>query len=73
MSNLIYLIPVALVLGGIGLAGFLWALRNGQYDDLEGAAMRILLDDGDSDGASHHPGRAAPDGSDGKAQPHLSG
>ncbi len=45
MSSLIYLIPVALVLGGIGLAAFLWALRNGQYDDLDGAAMRILLDD----------------------------
>jgi P-type Cu2+ transporter len=49
MSNLIYLIPVALVLGGIGLAAFLWSLRNGQYDDLDGAAMRILLDDADSD------------------------
>jgi cbb3-type cytochrome oxidase maturation protein len=49
MSNLIYLIPVALVLGGIGLGAFLWALRNGQYDDLEGAARRILLDDADSD------------------------
>ena len=45
MSNLIYLIPVALVLGGIGLGAFLWSLRNGQYDDLDGAAMRILLDD----------------------------
>jgi cbb3-type cytochrome oxidase maturation protein len=51
MSNLLYLIPVALLLGGIGLAAFLWSLRNGQYDDLEGAAMRILLDDieGDED------------------------
>ena len=49
MSNLIYLIPVALVLGGIGLGAFLWSLRNGQYDDLEGAARRILLDDADSD------------------------
>ena len=49
MSNLIYLIPVALVLGGIGLGAFLWSLRNGQYDDLDGAAMRILLDDADSD------------------------
>ena len=51
MSNLIYLIPVALVLGGIGLGAFLWSLRNGQYDDLDGAAMRILLDDADSDRA----------------------
>jgi cbb3-type cytochrome oxidase maturation protein len=49
MSNLIYLIPVALVLGGIGLGAFLWSLRNGQYDDLDGAAMRILLDDADRD------------------------
>ena len=52
MSSLIYLIPVALVLGGIGLAAFLWALRNGQYDDLDGAAMRILLDDDAEAGTS---------------------
>jgi cbb3-type cytochrome oxidase maturation protein len=45
MTILIYLIPVALLLGGLGLAGFLWALRSGQYDDLEGAAARILFDD----------------------------
>jgi cbb3-type cytochrome oxidase maturation protein len=45
MSNLVYLIPIALLLGGIGLAAFLWSLRSGQYDDLDGAAMRILLDD----------------------------
>ena len=44
MSNLVYLIPIALLLGGIGLAAFLWSLRNGQYDDLDGAAMRILLE-----------------------------
>lgn len=49
MSNLVYLIPIALVLGGIGLAAFLWSLRSGQYDDLDGAAMRILLDDGEGD------------------------
>jgi cbb3-type cytochrome oxidase maturation protein len=45
MSILIYLIPVALFLGGLGLAAFLWALRSGQYEDLEGAASRILFDD----------------------------
>jgi cbb3-type cytochrome oxidase maturation protein len=45
MSMLIYLIPVALFLGGIGLAAFLWSLRSGQYDDLEGAAYRILDDE----------------------------
>jgi cbb3-type cytochrome oxidase maturation protein len=46
MSVLIYLIPVALFLGLLGLAGFLWALRSGQFDDLDGAAQRILFDDG---------------------------
>jgi len=45
MDSLILLLPVALCLGGLGLAGFLWALRSGQYDDLEGAATRILFDD----------------------------
>jgi cbb3-type cytochrome oxidase maturation protein len=49
MSNLVYLIPIALLLGGIGLAAFLWSLRSGQYDDLDGAAMRILLDDVEED------------------------
>ena len=42
---LIFLIPIALFLGGIGLAAFLWALKNGQFEDLDGAAQRILLDD----------------------------
>ncbi len=45
MDSLILLIPVALLLGLLGLAGFLWALRAGQYDDLDGAAARILFDD----------------------------
>ncbi len=45
MTILLYLIPCALVLGGLGLAGFLWALKSGQYEDLEGAANRILFDD----------------------------
>ena len=48
MSSLLYLIPVALFLGGLGLAAFIWSLRSGQYDDLEGAAHRILLDDEDN-------------------------
>jgi len=46
MEVLIYLIPVALVLGGAGLVAFLWSLRAGQYDDMEGPKWRIL-DDGD--------------------------
>ena len=41
------LIPVALLLGGMGLVAFLWALRSGQFDDLDGAAHRILFDDDD--------------------------
>jgi cbb3-type cytochrome oxidase maturation protein len=47
MTNLLILIPAALALGGLGLAAFLWALRSGQYDDLDGAAHRILDDDQD--------------------------
>jgi cbb3-type cytochrome oxidase maturation protein len=45
MTGLLYLIPIALFLGGIGLAAFIWSLKSGQYDDLEGAAHRILQDD----------------------------
>jgi cbb3-type cytochrome oxidase maturation protein len=45
MTILLYLIPVALGLGLIGLAALLWALKSGQFDDLDGASHRILLDD----------------------------
>ena len=45
MSALLYLIPIALFLGLLGLAAFLWSLKSGQYDDLDGAAHRILFDD----------------------------
>ena len=45
MNVLIYLLPVALLLGGLGLAGFLWAMRSGQFDDLDGAAWRAIADD----------------------------
>ena len=45
MNVLIYLVPAALALGLIALAAFLWSLRSGQYDDIEGAALRILGDD----------------------------
>jgi len=45
MEVLIYLVPIALLLGLTGLAAFLWSLKNGQYDDVEGAALRILKDD----------------------------
>ena len=45
MTVLLYLMPAALFLGLLGLVGFLWALRSGQFEDLEGAAHRILVDE----------------------------
>jgi len=45
VSGLVYLLPAALFLGGLGLVGFVWALRSGQYEDLDGAAERVLLDE----------------------------
>jgi len=45
VTILLYLIPIALLLGLIGLAAFLWALKSGQFEDLDGAANRILFDD----------------------------
>ena len=45
MNVLVYLVPAALSLGLLGLAAFLWSLGSGQYDDLEGAALRVLEDD----------------------------
>jgi len=45
MSVLLFLIPVTLGLGLLGLACFLWSLKNKQYEDLQGAASRILFDD----------------------------
>ena len=45
MDILIFLGPAAVFLGLIGLIAFLWSLRSGQYDDLEGARHRILIDD----------------------------
>ncbi|MBU2531539.1 MAG: cbb3-type cytochrome oxidase assembly protein CcoS [Alphaproteobacteria bacterium] len=57
MTALAWLIPVALALGGVGLAAFLWALNSGQFEDLEGAAWRALEDgepDDGRDGKSKH-------------------
>ena len=45
MTIILYLLAVSLVFGGCGLAFFLWSLRSGQFDDMEGAANRILFDD----------------------------
>ncbi len=48
MNVLIYLIPIALLLGLVGLSAFIWSIKSGQYDDLDGAAHRILIEE-DSD------------------------
>ncbi|MBF0246763.1 MAG: cbb3-type cytochrome oxidase assembly protein CcoS [Alphaproteobacteria bacterium] len=45
MDVLIYMIPIALTMGLLALAGFLWSLKSGQFEDMEGAANRILFDD----------------------------
>lgn len=45
MNILLILIPISIILGGLGLCGFLWTIRSGQYDDTEGSAARLLLDD----------------------------
>ncbi len=51
MTNLTILVPIALFLGAVGLGAFLWSLRSGQYEDLDGAAERILTDDDDKPAA----------------------
>ena len=45
MTILLYLIPIAVALGLLGLIGFIWSVRNGQFDDLDDAANRILYED----------------------------
>lgn len=50
MTVLLFLVPLALLLGLIGLIVFLWSLNSGQYDDLDGAAARVLMDDDVTDG-----------------------
>lgn len=49
MSALVLLIPVALLLGAGGLVAFLWALKSRQFDDLDGAAVRILEEDAEAE------------------------
>ena len=45
MTGYLYLVPIAVVIGLAALGAFIWALRSGQYDDLDGAAERVLFDD----------------------------
>ena len=51
MTGLLLLVPIALLLGLTGLAAFFWALRTGQFDDPDGAAARILIDEDDDPAA----------------------
>ncbi|QYJ07810.1 cbb3-type cytochrome oxidase assembly protein CcoS [Qipengyuania flava] len=51
MSGLAFLIPIALGMGAFGLAVFFWAMRSGQFEDLDGAAQRILIDDDEDEPA----------------------
>jgi len=64
MTALAWLVPIALSLGALGLAAFLWALRNNQFDDLEGAAWRTISDDDlperDERGSNDGPAIEAP-------------
>ena len=48
MTGIAFLIPIALGLGLLGLAAFFWSLQSGQFEDLDGAGMRILIDDDDA-------------------------
>lgn len=59
MTSLAWLIPIALFLGGLGLAAFLWSLKSGQYEDLDGAAWRALSDE--PAGARTNDSKAGPD------------
>ncbi|HEX4874616.1 cbb3-type cytochrome oxidase assembly protein CcoS [Sphingorhabdus buctiana] len=45
MTGIAFLIPIALGLGLLGLGAFFWSLRSGQFEDLDGAALRILIDE----------------------------
>ncbi len=49
MTGLVFLIPIAMGMGALGLLAFFWAMRSGQYEDMDGAANRILIDEDDDD------------------------
>ena len=60
MTALLYLVPAALFLGLLGLGAFLWALKSGQFEDLDGAAERILIDEDDPNGAAADQAKVRP-------------
>ncbi|AXU20096.1 cbb3-type cytochrome oxidase assembly protein CcoS [Novosphingobium sp. THN1] len=47
MNGIAFMLPIALGMGLFGLAGFFWALKRGQFSDLDGAAARILIEEED--------------------------
>lgn len=55
MSVLYLLVPIALLLAGTGVAAFFWSVRNGQFDDVETPAIRVLLEEEDPPGRSSEP------------------
>ena len=59
MIDFFFLIPIAIGLGLAGLASFMWTLKNGQYDDVEGAAERILFEGNEGPVVDKQPSDAA--------------
>lgn len=55
MNVLIILLPIALFLGTLGLIGFIWSMKTGQFDDLEGAGWRAIMNDDDQMDPNHRP------------------
>ena len=47
MSLFLVLVPISILMGAVGLGAFLWSMKDGQYEDLDGAAVRVLIDDED--------------------------
>ena len=52
MTGIGFLLPLALGLGLLGLGAFFWSVKSGQFEDLDGAAMRILIDEEEQDGGN---------------------
>ncbi|NNE88446.1 MAG: cbb3-type cytochrome oxidase assembly protein CcoS [Silicimonas sp.] len=52
MNILLVLVPASLILGGLALAAFIWTLRSNQYDDLQGDAHRLFIDDESADNSA---------------------
>lgn len=59
MEVLVYLVPLALALGLLGLGAFVWSLKSGQFDDLDGAAWRAIMDDDKIPDSAKVPDKAA--------------